>query len=298
MSLVSFVEIQNKEKTEEAILRSLDLIQYDYPLKIRNVVIKPNLCYYWDYTTGQTTDPNFVAAIINLLREQISSNLSISIVESDASAMKCKYAFKMLGYERLAQNYDVNLVNLSEEKAEEENISINNQTFNFKVPLIIKNADLRINVPKIKYSLPQIKITCALKNIYGCNPYPLKYKYHKNLDEVIVAINKLMKFNLCILDGIIVSGVQPKKLGLIMSSLDPVAFDAAASKIAGVNQKSVKHLLLAQKEGIGNISYTPRGMSLEYFREKYPRKGFKNMIMQTGYNLVYTFGLEKRLGLE
>jgi len=298
MSLVSLTKTCKGKKLEDVILHSLDLIEYKFPSKIKNIVIKPNLCYYWDFTTGQTTDPKFVAAIINLLRDNISSNLNIFIVESDASAMKCKYAFKMLGYEKLALEYDVNLINLSEDKAEEEKVTVNGKAYHFRHPQTIKEADLRINVPKIKYSFSQIKITCALKNIYGCNPYPKKYKYHKMLDEVIVALNKLMRFDLCILDGIIVSGVQPRRLGLVMTSRDPVAFDVAAANIAGVNPRSIKYLLLAQKEGLGSFSFTPKGMNLSYFREKYPRRGIKDKIMETGYNLVYALGLQKKLGLE
>ena len=42
----------------------------------------------------------------------------------------------------------------------------------------VQEADLKINVCKIKYSLESIKITCALKNVFGCNPYPKKFKYH------------------------------------------------------------------------------------------------------------------------
>ena len=115
MSFVSFVKIETEDGIKEAIQDSLDLIQYKLPTNIKNVAIKPNLCYYWDYSTGQTTDPKFVAALIDLIREKISPDTDISIVESDASAMKCKYAFKMLGYEKLSQNHDVNLVNLSED---------------------------------------------------------------------------------------------------------------------------------------------------------------------------------------
>ena len=115
MSLVSFTRIRENSTSsiKQAILESLDLINYSFGKKIKTVVIKPNLCYYWDYSTGQTTDPKFVACLINILREKISSNIDIVIVESDASAMKCKYAFKMLEYEKLSKEYDVRLVNLS-----------------------------------------------------------------------------------------------------------------------------------------------------------------------------------------
>jgi uncharacterized protein (DUF362 family) len=114
MSLVSLVKIQKTSlySMKQAILEATELIDYHFRKETKNIVIKPNLCYYWDYSTGQTTDPIFLAALITMLRE-ISPNVNISIVESDASAMKCRNAFKMLGIEKIAEKYDVKLVNLS-----------------------------------------------------------------------------------------------------------------------------------------------------------------------------------------
>jgi len=122
MSLVSFVQTE-RSNMKKAIKDSLNLINYRFQKNIRKIVIKPNMCYYWDYSTGQTTDPKFVAATIEILREKISPNVNISIVESDASAMKCKYAFKFLGYEKIAEQCNVNLVNLSEVEAEPPKLS-------------------------------------------------------------------------------------------------------------------------------------------------------------------------------
>jgi len=293
MSLVSFVQTKNSN-IKKAIEESLDLIDYKFQKNIKNVTIKPNMCYYWDYSTGQTTDPKFVAAIIEILREKISPNINISIVESDASAMKCKYAFKFLGYEKIAKQYHVKLVNLSEVEAEPVKVKVANQNFNFMVPQIINGADLRINVPKMKY-MSLTKISCALKNIYGCNPYPKKFKYHSRLSETIVALNKVMRFNLCILDGIIVSSSQASKLGLVMASQDSVAVDTAAAKILGVNPKSVKYIVLAEKEGIGKTSFTAKGMNPNYFKDKCPKKNLTDKTITQGYRLVCALGLEKRL---
>lgn len=223
MSLIGLAKIQGLTSVSmrQAVLESLNLIGYQWSKTINSVVIKANLCYYWDYSTGQTTDPKFVAALVDILREKTSVS-DIAIVESDASAMKCKYAFRFLGYEKLFQDSDVRLVNLSEEKSEAATVICGGQSYRFLVPQIIHDADLRINLPKIKYTMKGIELTCALKNIYGCNPYPLKFKYHSQLGNVIVALNKAMKFDLCIIDGNIVSGIQPRKLGLIMASKDPL----------------------------------------------------------------------------
>lgn len=296
MSLVSLVQIKDSN-IMEAIQDSLDLINYKFPQNIQNVVIKPNLCYYWDYTTGQTTDPKFVAALIDLLHTKISPNLKIAIVESDASAMRCKYAFKMLGYEKIAKNYNVNLVNLSEDQYETSRTTAGTCSFNIMVPKTIQEADLKINLPKIKYTMEPLKLTCALKNIFGCNPYPKKFKYHSKLGEAIVAINKAMEFNLHIIDANIVSGIQPQKLGLIMASQDPVAIDTAAAKIADVNPKTIRYIQLAQKEGLGKTAFIPKGEPPEHFKSRYPKKNLQSKLVRKAYAIAVKTGLNKRLGL-
>lgn len=274
------------------------MIQYEFPTEIKNVVVKPNLCYYWDYSTGQTTDPKFVAALIELIRERISPDPDISIVESDASAMKCKHAFKMLGYEKLSQDYNVKLINLSENKSDIMEVTAGGRSFRLKVPETVRSGDLKINIPKIKYTFEKIKITCALKNIFGCNPYPKKFRYHSVLEEAIVALNKLMKFDLCLIDGNIVSGVQPRRLGLVMASKDPVAIDVAAAKIAGVNPNRIGYIQLAKREGLGNTSFVGKGVPPGYFKARYPKKDAQEKLMSKAYNLVVRMGLGKRLGLE
>lgn len=298
MSLVSFVKVRREgcRSVRQAILDSLDLIRYQFAKDIQNVVIKPNMCYYWDYSTGETTDPKFVAELVDVIRSQVSPDVNISIAESDASAMRCKYAFKMLGYEKMARRCKVALINLSEDEGERVKVVAGGQSFSFMLPRTIQNADLRVNVPKIKY-MSHVKVTCALKNIYGCNPYPNKFRYHRKLEEAIVALNKVMRFNLCIVDGNIVSGVQPRRLGLVMTSRDPVALDVAAAKIAGINPRTIRHIVLAGREGIGNASLIPRGIAPDYFERRYPRKRAKNRFMELAYKFVKTLGLETRLGL-
>ncbi|MFX1362827.1 MAG: DUF362 domain-containing protein [Promethearchaeota archaeon] len=297
MSFVSFVQTKDSDLMN-AIELSLNLIDYEFPKKIREIVVKPNMCYYWDYSTGQTTDPRFIMALIEILRRKISSDTEISVVESDASAMKCRYAFKMLGYEKLANDYNVRLINLSEDKSDIFKVTAGGRIFRLKVPQTILNADLKINVPKIKYAMESIKLTCALKNIFGCNPYRKKYQYHSRLNEAIVAINKAMKFDLHIIDGYIVSGIQPRKLGLVMASKDPVAIDAAASKIAGINRKTIKYLQLAKKEGLGSITFISKGEPLEYFKSQYPKKNLRTKFMSKAYIIAVQTGLGKRIGLK
>jgi uncharacterized protein (DUF362 family) len=236
--------------------------------------------------------------MIEFLREEISPTINISLVESDASAMKFKHAVKILGYKKMAEKYDVNLVNLSEDDAEKTQVKAGNQSFDLMIPNTIKEADIKINVPKIKYTMDPIKLTCALKNIFGCNPYPKKFQLHKRLGEFIVAINKAIKFDLCIVDGNIVSGVKPQRLGLVMAGEDPVAIDSATAEIVGLNPRNIEYLRLAEKENLGNMNYNQVGKPIKKYMDKYPRRKLKNKFLSLGYKTVILMGLGKRLGLE
>lgn len=295
MSLVGFVKIK-KNAFADAVATSLDLINYRFPGDVESVVIKPNMCYYLHYSTGQTTDPAFIGALVDVLRQMIESDVKISIVESDASAMKCRHVFKFLGYDTLAKKYNVDLINLSEEKFEDVKVKAGNYSFRLTIPRIIQNADLRINVPKLKYSIKELGITCAMKNLYGCTSYPKKYKLHVRLGEAIVAINKTIPFDLCLLDGNIVRGARTSRLGLVMASQDPVAFDAASARIAGLNPNNIEYLKLAKKEGLGTSAFAERGMPLDYFRGCYPRENISSKLKNEALRLLIRTGLKARLG--
>ncbi len=298
MSLVSLVKIPYNADSplKQAISQSLGLIDYYFDRNVRRVAIKPNLCYYWDCTTGQTTQPRFVGELIDLIR-QASPDADIAIVESDASAMRCKYAFRMLGYERLAQEKNVRLVNLSEDPSSPMDISCGGATYNFSIPKTIADAELKINIAHIKYTVDPVKLTCALKNVFGCNPYPKKYKYHPNLGNVIVALNKAMKFDLCLIDNSIASGVQPRKLGLVAASRDPVALDVVAAKIAWLNPAGIPYFGLAEREGVGKRAYVIKGEPLGYFRALYPKPSFNMKAKGRMKKIIVGVGLGGRLGL-
>jgi uncharacterized protein (DUF362 family) len=283
---------------QRAINESLSLINYKFDSGLAKVVIKPNMCYYWDKCTGETTDPVFVGTLIEIIRKYVSNSVDISIVESDASAMKCKHAFRLLGYEELAEDYGVKLVNLSEDEREKVKVAVGKKYYDLLLPNTIAEADLKINIPKIKYMARSgIKISCALKNLYGCNPYSRKFRYHSFLPEVIVAINKAMPFDLCIVDGNVVSGISPRKLKLVMASRDPVAIDAAAATVAGENPRSIKYFGLAHREGLGNTSYIPVGESIKYFRDRYPRRTLRRKFMGMAYSALVRTKLNRKIGL-
>jgi uncharacterized protein (DUF362 family) len=256
----------------DAVTRSFDLLKYNYPEKVTTVVIKANVCYYWDYSTGETTDPRIIAAIIDYLRTKFGEDIDISVAEADATAMKTKYAFKILGYNRLCQAKNVKLVNLCDGEIEEKQVTVDNQTLTLPVNKVLLESDLLINVSKMKvHNL--VGMTGSFKNMFGAIGKPRKFSYHPNLNATIVGINKLVKSDICIVDGLIVHGKYSKKAGLILASDDALASDFVVSKIMGFKPKSIGHLKLAVKENVGdanNIELIEDNISLKEATKRFP----------------------------
>ena len=273
-SSVSLVKVESQSNgVVSAVSKALDLIDFKFPAKVKSVIIKPNLCYYWNSSTGQTTDPQIVAAIIDCLREKCGNDLDIKIAEADASAMRTKYAFPVLGYTKLAEEKNVKLLNLSEDDLVETKINVNDNDLTFKLPQALLKSDLFINVPKLKI-MKTVMITCAMKNIFGANGLPRKVKYHKVLNEAIVGINKLLPSHLTIVDGLVALGRQPIRLNLLMAGTDNFSVDWVASQVMGYNPRKIDFLKMAIKEGAGSPDgIKVIGEDLSKFSKIFPKAG-------------------------
>lgn len=259
----------------ETVKESLDIIHPRDHNDIKSIIIKPNLCYYWDYTTGQTTDPRVVSAIIDWIRERIP-DAEISIVETDASAMKTKYAFKMLGYEKLASEKQVNLRNLSLGDRIDKSTSVMGEKITLPVNQLIFESDLLINVPTLK-THREIGFTCAMKNVFGLISKPRKYSYHPKLAETIVAINKIIKSDLVVVDGVIASGKTPKKMGVILTGDNAYSTDVVVADLIGYGASRVSYLKIAAREGFtqpGKINIIEKNTSLSEIKREFPKPNY------------------------
>jgi len=272
-NVVGLVKVDASSNLKDSVSQVLDLIGFKPSASVKTVVVKPNLCYYWDASTGYTTDPRVVSGIIDYVREKFG-DVDIKVAEADASAMRTKYAFPVLGYDGLAKEKNVELFNLSNDVLLDKTVEVNGRKISFKVPETLTKCDLFINVPKLKI-MRATKITCAMKNIFGCIGFPRKMIYHKYLDEAIVGINKVLHPHLTIVDGLVGLGRHPVKLGLIMASVDVVSADWVASQIMGYKPSGVKFLKLAVKEKVGDPDgLVTVGQNPREFAKVFPKEGF------------------------
>ena len=286
--VVSLVRAQSSvEDIKNFIAKALDLIDFRSKNPVKSVAIKPNLCYYWHADTGYTTDPRVVAGIIDYVRERCGADVDIKIVEADATAMRTKYAFLMLGYKKLANQKKVELFNLSTDGRDEKKVRVNGREIKFEVPRLLLNSDLFINVPKLKI-MRETTITCALKNIFGCIASPRKIVYHPFLAEAIVGINKVLQPDVTIVDGLVALGRFPFRLGLVMAGSNAFSVDCVASQIMGYNPEKLGFLKLATKERFGNPkNITVLGEDINTFKKVFPHRN----------NFIFSRSWDIQLGL-
>ncbi|MEM3736862.1 MAG: DUF362 domain-containing protein [Candidatus Bathyarchaeia archaeon] len=231
------------------------------------IYIKPNLCAETDVEGGANVSSLFLRNLIALLLNH-HRNASIKIIESDSSGKNADRAFEKMGYTQLVEEFGgghLSLVNLSKEPT--ETIDLGGLYFkSLTLPRILLKPHYLITVAKAKtHGLTEI--TGALKNQFGCLPNPKKSSYHPHINEVIVDLNKILPPSLCIVDGsVCMEGVTRGKLwrlGVVICGYDPVAVDATLTRVMGLNPFEIKHLLLANREGLGIMDPSLVGEPLE-----------------------------------
>jgi len=245
------------------IYRYWNHLNIDKLIESDKVIIKINLCNARRPETGAITHPLFLDGFLKVLRELIpSGKCNILVVESDASVAQPDLFIKWFGFKRIFEKWDVKYVNLSHCGAVKKFA----KNYIIPVPKLLKDRNyFFVTMPKLKTNVLTY-ITCCLKNQYGCIPIVNKHKYHFIVDEVISFINKCIKPDLCIVDGVIsMLGARgpacgrPERTGVLIVSNDPVATDSYVAKLLGLNPRRIAHIVKSFKEGIGSMNYLVLG---------------------------------------
>jgi uncharacterized protein (DUF362 family) len=237
--------------------------------KIKSVFIKPNLLTdVPEYIkNGANTDVRVIESVIKHLSK--FKNLKIWLGESDTGTevkgRKIELALKYMGVYALKKKYKFEIINLTADK--KITVNIPNGRFLKKVDMskTFMDCDLIINIPKIKthkYST----ITCALKNMFGSIPDPMRIVYHANIHQTLADLNSVLyKKTFVVVDGIV--GMEgsgplygtPVNLNLLMFADNPMASDIAACKVIGIEPKEVKHIVYFSKITNDNLKIKTKG---------------------------------------
>ena len=241
----------------EPVYEAFQILDYEKLLSdCRRVLIKVNFITTKTWDTGATTDPIVVEAIINKLK---NLPLEIYVVESDATMTNASKAFEVTGMSEMCRRNGVEWLNLRNVKDRVKIPVLNGEKLEcITVPRIVAESAV-ISAAKLKTHM-STKVTLGMKNMFGLLPDKFKAKYHSmGISKVIVDINSVLKSRLTVIDGFVgmegagPSDGTPVQMDLIIAGEDPVATDATACRIMGIDPHEVSHIQRAAEKGLGNI---------------------------------------------
>lgn len=239
------------EDVESTIRKSINLLGGLNVKRDDLVVIKPNVCYPKNVENMIITDPRVLEAVINIVKKKTKN---VMVVESDSISGTADSRVTKSGVMDLIKQCDVEFLNLSEDLVEEHEVA----GFTLQIPKTVTKADFLINVAKLKTN-DMVFLSIAMKNMFGALANKRKRKLHDQLAEVLVFLNRTIRQDLIVVDGIVgMEGLgpiqgSPVNLGLIISGLNSVTVDAVCCHIMGFNPYAVETLWRAYKAGVGQI---------------------------------------------
>ena len=214
------------------------------------VAIKPNLVVPCPASGGATTHTEIVEGIIRFIKEFGIDD--IKIIESSSVGDSTKRAFKDCGYERLAGEHGVPLIDLKTDKVTalaygEIKIDVCNEAL---------NTDFLINVPVLK-AHSQTRLTCCMKNLKGCIPDSEKRRFHTlGLHRPIAALNMILKTGYCVIDGICgdlssEEGGSPVESNRVIVGRNPLTLDSYCAELIGYKPDEISYITYGEKLGLG-----------------------------------------------
>ena len=243
----------------------------------KKIVIKPNIADFFPDRPIHT-DPRLVEALIVHLRELGAG--SIVLAEGPPHNRDTELVFRQTGFEALAGRLGLALVDLNYDRVRlVRNPSPNARLKEIWLPETVLSADVLISLPKMK-THRFAGVTLSLKNMFGLFPglvygWPKNILHWNGISSSICEINATVKSHYSIVDGIV--GMEgygpllgtPKKAGVLVMGDNPLAVDATAARIMGVEPGRVEHLAVAQRARLGSLrrpDIVVGGGTIEQFR--------------------------------
>ena len=243
------------DKLEEALTESLLLLggPAAFFKPGRSVLIKPNLLTDAKPEYGITTHPNFVQAIVRILKK---AGLEAAIADIPAEhklEANLERVYNATGIREVAEKEDVRL--LTETKFIEEDGVIFSSW--------VREFDYLISLPKFK-THGLMMLTGAVKNIFGLTPRLYRVNLHKSFThsadfaKMLLGVFKKCKPTVSFVDGIVaMEGNGPaysgtlKNVGLVAVSSDAFALDSILAYVMGIEPQDITTNREARLQNLG-----------------------------------------------
>jgi uncharacterized protein (DUF362 family) len=244
------------------------------------VILKPNLVVAAKYETGIITNTLVMKALCRICQDYGARRIIIG--EGSAIGQKTIKAFEESGLVAVAEEMGAELVDFKKSDRTPMPIPGGKVRHRMKVPKVLLEADVVINVPVMK-NHDAFPATLGLKNMKGVIQESDKKRFHRyELGQQIVDMCKLVMPDLTIIDGTVgQEGMgpmlgTPANRGILISSRDTVAADTVAADVMGYDPSEIEYIRLAGEQGLGCNDL--KKIRIEGLPLKQARSPFKRVI--------------------
>jgi uncharacterized protein (DUF362 family) len=175
----------------------------------KRVLIKPNLTVNMSADTGVTTHPRMVESAARCLIELGARE----VIVGEGSATRVGPAFEKLGYNDLAEDLGVKLVDFWEDEYVDVRVPKPLSLQSLRIAKTVLDADLMLNMPVLKIHGGESQVTLCAKNMMGCISGSKSFM-HQDFNAKIIDLLQVVRPDLNIVDGIVgmaADGLQTRR---------------------------------------------------------------------------------------
>ncbi len=258
-SIVSIAKGNDPEKLVNEVLAPLGGVKALIQPK-STVVLKPNAGHPATAETSVNTNPEVVAAVIKEVRK--ANPKEIILAEAAAVGCDTMESLEVSGILKAAEDAGVDKVIDIKKDKDLLTIPIRDARSDIKkmrLPRFLIEAEHIINLPIFKTHCSMV-FTCALKNMKGVVQDKVHFQMHQtNLAEAMMDLWSIIRADLNIADmirpaeGFGPHTTIPMDMGCLVAGKDPVAVDATACRMVGMDINRVEYFVPARDRGLGNF---------------------------------------------
>ena len=226
----------------------------------QTVCLKPNIGWDAPPERGANTHPELVGHLVRLCLEAGAKSVSVF----DNTCDQWQLTYEHSGIAKAARDAGARVVSGKDQSLYREvEIPGGVKLKHALVHSLVLDSDVLLNVPVLKHH-SGTGMTAAMKNLMGVI-WDRGFYHQNNVHQAIVDFLTLRKPTLNILDAyhpMVRNGPRGKtvadvvEMRTLLASTDPVALDAAAAKLLGLEPASVAYIKIADEMKIGTMDLT------------------------------------------
>ncbi len=226
----------------------------------QTVCLKPNIGWDAPPERGANTHPELVGHLVRRCLE--AGAKSVSVFDNPCDQWQLTYEHS--GIEKAAREAGAHVVNGKDQSLYREvEIPGGVKLKHALVHSLVLDSDILLNVPVLKHH-SGTGMTAAMKNLMGA-VWDRGFYHQNNVHQAIVDFLTLRKPTLNILDAyhpMVRNGPRGRtvadvvEMRTLLASADPVALDAAAAKLLGLEPASIAYIKIGDAMKIGTMDLT------------------------------------------